>query len=282
LFGKEEGFDMTVNMGTVWDRTTEFLSDNLSALASIALLAIFLPLAIGDLVNQAGPALGTPVMRIVGLLCSLINLWGQLAIVALALDPDAGRAAAQAAATRGYGRALLVMVVVFVAMAVLALPILGVLFASGVDMTQLAGTGGAAAAPDISPGTGAFLGLYGMALLIVLLFVTVRLAPVYPVILAEGLGLAAIGRSFAVTRGITWKLVGVWLLFLVVFLVATGAARSVFGLVVGLMVPGEGPFTAASIVAALAGALITTAFTALVAAFSARLYLAVTRFPAVA
>jgi hypothetical protein len=282
LFGKEEGFDMTVNMGTVWDRTTEFLSDNLSALAPIALLAIFLPQFGGDLVNQAGPMLGTPVMQIVGLISALIGLWGQLAIVALALDPDAGRNAAQGVATRGYGRALLVMVVIFAVMAVLTVPILGVLAASGVDLTQFAGTGSAAAAPDISLGAGAFLGLYGIALLIVLLFVTVRLAPVYPIILAESLGLAAVGRSFTVTRGIAWKLVGVWLLFLVVFLVATGAARSVFGILVSLVVPGQGPFTAAAIVTALIGALITTAFTTIVAAFSARLYRAVTRAPAVA
>ncbi len=273
---------MTVNMGTVWDRTTEFLSDNLSALAPIALAAIFLPQLIGDVVNQAGPSLGAPVMQVVGLACALIGLWGQLAIVALALDPDAGRNAAQATATRGYGRALLVMVVIFIAMAVLALPILGVLIASGVDLTQFADTGNASAAPNMSLGAGAFLGLYGIALLTVLLFVTVRLAPVYPIILAEGKGLAAIGRSVAVTRGITWKLVGVWLLFLVVFLVATAAARSVFGTVIGLIVPGEGPFTAASIVTAILGALITTAFTTIVAAFSARLYFAVTRVPAVA
>jgi hypothetical protein len=273
---------MMVNMGTVWDRTTEFLSDNLSAMAPVALAAIFLPQFVGDVVNQVGPSLGAPVMQVVGLISALVGLWGQLAIVALALDPDAGRGAARAAATRGYGRALLVMVVVFAAMAVLTLPILGVLIASGVDVARFAGTGAAATAPDISLGTGAFLGLYGIALLIVLLLVTVRLAPVYPVILAEGLGLAAIGRSLAVTRGITWKLVGVWLLFLIVFLVATGAARSVFGLVAGLLVPGEGPFTAASIVAALAGALITTAFTTIVAAFSAKLYRAVTRASAVA
>jgi hypothetical protein len=266
---------MTVNMGAVWDRTTEFLAGNLSALAPVALVAIFLPQFVGDIVNQAGPSVGAPVMQIVGLLCVLVGLWGQLAVVALALDPDAGRAAAQGAATRGYGRVLLVMIATFVAMAVLALPMLGVLAASGVDLTQLAGTGHVATAPDMSMGAGAFLGLYGIAWLIALLVVTVRLAPLYPVILAEGAGLAAIGRSVAVTRGITWKLIGVWLLFLIVFIVATAAARSALGAVIGLIVPGEGPFTAAAIVSALVGALITTAFTTIVAAFSVRLYRAV-------
>ena len=266
---------MIVNMGTVWDRTTEFLSDNLSALTPVALAAIFLPQAISNALEQASPAFGVGVVQVVGLVCALITLWGQLAIVALALDPDAGSRSAQAAATRAYGRALLVMIVLFVAVAVLALPILGVLAASGVDLTQWAGTGAVAMAPDISLGAGTFLSLYGIALLIVLLFVAVRLVPVYPVILAEGKGLAAIGRSFAVTRGITWKLVGVYLLFLLVFAVAAGAARSVFGSIVGLIAPGDGPFAAAAIVTALVGALVTTVFTVVVAAFSAKLYRAV-------
>jgi hypothetical protein len=35
-----------VKMGTVWDRTAEFLTDNLTAIVPIALLAFFVPFSI--------------------------------------------------------------------------------------------------------------------------------------------------------------------------------------------------------------------------------------------
>lgn len=273
---------MTVNMGAVWDRTSEFLRGNVSALAPVALGAIFLPQAVSDVVSQAASAIGTGMAPVIGLLCSLVTLFGQLMIVAMALGPDIGRSAARTEARRGYGRALLVMIVLFAAIAALSLPILGVLAASGADLAQLAIGTGNLAMPDMSPGASAFLGLYVVIVLVVLLFIGARLAPIYPVILAERKALGAIGRSLAVTRGITWKLVGVYLLFFVVFAVAAAAARSVSGVIVGLIAPGDGPFTAAAIVTALVGALISTAFAVVVAAFSARLYRAVTGAAAIA
>jgi hypothetical protein len=36
-----------VKMSTVWDRTAEFLSDNIGAIVPVALLAFFVPASIG-------------------------------------------------------------------------------------------------------------------------------------------------------------------------------------------------------------------------------------------
>ena len=56
-----------VNMGNVWDRTTEFLSDNLGAVVPIALLTIFVPQSISGAIKLAGtavaPALGQGIMN---------------------------------------------------------------------------------------------------------------------------------------------------------------------------------------------------------------------------
>src|SRR5439155_1604352 len=91
-----------VSMGTVWDRATEFLSDNLAAIFPLALFAIFIPSAISQSVAplavlSASTALGIQVLSI-GL--ATVSLWGKIAIMALALDAAAGRGNAVATANR--------------------------------------------------------------------------------------------------------------------------------------------------------------------------------------
>lgn len=270
---------MTVNMGTVWDRATEFLSSTARGWWPVALLAIFVPRAIGDVAQLASDTLGQGAAQGIALAAVLIALWGQLVIVALALDPERGIAAARRIATGGFGRAVLVMLVLFVAVMVLIGPVIGTLVASGMDLTQLAG-GTQASAPDLSGGAAVFLGLYGLALCVVVLFVGARLVPLYPVILAEARGPGAITRSFAITRGLTWKLVGVLILFCIVLAVAAAAARSVAGVIVGLIFPASGAVTPGAVAGALAGALVTTIFSVIVAAYSAKLYRAVAAAPA--
>lgn len=262
-----------VNMGDVWDRTTEFLSDNLAALLPIAAVALFVPQSIGALVAGAGPAVQPIVAHGLQLACILIALWGQLAVVALALDPDRGRAGAAAAATASFPRAVVVMLVLFAAAIVLALPIIAVLFASGVDLNSL-GDGGLARA-NLSGGAAGFVSLYAIALTLVAVFVVIRTAMLYPVLVAEGSMIASIRRSFALSRGIVWKLIGVWLLFIVVYLVASAAVTMAIGAVLGLLTPMTSPFGFGKIVVALLGGLVATIFTLIVGAFYAKLYRAV-------
>ena len=83
--------------------------------------------AVNALVGGAAPAVQPVVAHGIALVCMLIALWGQLAVVALALDPDGGRSRAAAAATGSFARAVGAMLIVFAAAVVLALPIIGVL-----------------------------------------------------------------------------------------------------------------------------------------------------------
>lgn len=265
---------MTVDMGTIWDRTTRFLGDNLRAWLPVLLLAIFIPQTVSDILQLASASVGQATAQVAGLLLALVGLWGQLFVVALALDPGAGAAAARATATGGLVRALIVMLALFVVAIVLLAPLGVVLAMGGVDLTQLNGQT-QQLSPDLSTGARLFLGLYFLALLIVALFVTARLVPLYPVVLGERLSLGAIGRSFAVTRGMTWKLIGVLLLFVVVFAVAAVAARSVIGVIVGLIAPADGTLTPAAVVSAILGALVTALFTLVIAVFSTQVYRAV-------
>lgn len=271
---------MTVNMGTVWDRASEFLGGRARGYWLVALVAIFVPRAIANIAQLTAATGGKGMAPAIVLVASLVALWGQLAIVAQALDPAGDAAAARAAATRGYGRALLAMAILFVAILVLVAPLIGMLVASGVDLTAMMSGGTQGIQPDMSGGMAAGFAIYVLAILVVGLFAGARLIALYPVVLAEGRGAGAIARSFAVTRGLTWKLVGVLLLFGIVFAVAGAAARSVAGVIAGLLFPASGDLTPASVTGAVAGALVTTAFAVVVAAFSAKLYRAVVAAPA--
>jgi hypothetical protein len=265
-----------VDMGNIWDRTAEFLSDNARALLPIALLTLLIPHAIRALISGVPEGEVNPlVAAVIGLLCVLIALWGQLAVVALALDPDGGRQRAAAAASRGYARALGAMVLVFAVLLVLALPIGGVFAANGVDLAAMRGGGGMAQA-NLSTSAAAFVSIYAVLLSVLVFVAAIRLALLYPVIIAEGGTIAAIRRSVALTHGIMWKMIGVWLLFSIVYIVTWLAVTSGIGTIVGLLSPNAGPFSFGRIVVAVMGGLVSMALALIVAAFSAKLYRAVT------
>ncbi len=68
-----------VNMGNVWDRTAEFLSDNLASVMPVALLAIFVPTSIMS--NLQGLLPNAPVGGKLALLAAILVLalvtgWG--------------------------------------------------------------------------------------------------------------------------------------------------------------------------------------------------------------
>lgn len=265
-----------VNMGNVWDRTTEFLSDNLGAVLPIALVAIFVPQSISGAIKLAGTGINQGVGQGIVLALLLPILWGQLTITALSLEPAAGRRAAQSIATRRFGHALLAMLILFAVILILAVPIVATLVASGVDLKALAGPA-PGAQPDLSGGTAAFLGLYGLAWLVFAAFVSVRFSLLlFPVVAAEGGVVAALRRSFALSNGIAWKLLGVALLFGLVMGVASLAVTSVFGTLFKFLAPDAGPFSVGSVIVAILGGLVTTAYYVLQSVFMAKVYRAAT------
>jgi hypothetical protein len=158
----------------------------------------------------------------------------------------------------------------------LFLPIILALVASGVDLTAFTGAT-AGPKPDISPALAAFIGLYGLAWLILAVFVSVRFSTLLvAVVAAEGGVVAALRRSFALSRGIAWKLLGVVLLFGLVVGVASIAVTSVFGALFRFLDPTAGPFAIGSIIVAILGGLVTTAYYVVQSSFMTKVYLAAT------
>ncbi|MHA6723472.1 hypothetical protein [Sphingomonas sp. RS2018] len=263
------------SIGQVWDRTTEFLGDHLPRLMPVIVLALFVPACISGSVEPLRLTAGLPTrlgLFAVSTIVALLSLWGQLVIVSRAIDPALGQGA-QRVATSRLLPAIGVFVLVVIGFAALFVPLALLLVLAGIDPAAARG-GGAAMFSAMTPTLGWSIVAYTFVYLILILFVGARLMPLIGVVAAERRGLSAIPRAFRLSRGMTWKLVGVLLLYVVVTFVAVMAVNSVVGSIVKLALGGTGPVTAASVVTAIVSAVVTTALTALAAAFYGKLYVA--------
>lgn len=270
-----------VDISAVWDRATEFLGDNIAVLIPIAVPWIYLPVVGQGLIAPLAKASTQPVgsaLQLAGFLVGLIGIWGQLQLLALALDPARGAPAAREAATSRLLPVLGITLLLAVAAALLVVPIAIALGAAGVDFQAVMRASEAGTPipppPGMTPRLAIFMLLYLVVLLVALLWISARLLLINAVVLAEGGFIGAIGRAFALTRGNALVLIGVLLLFVIVSFVATLAAQTVFGAIFALIFGNEGTLTLASALTVLVVAMVSTAFTALSAAFVGKFYVA--------
>lgn len=262
-----------VKMGDVWDRGMEVLNGRGNMLAGIAAVTLFAPAVVAAAWSAYGAPTGPgAVTMIITLLTTLAGLWGQLFVIAAASDPQTGRAAARRQANARFAPALMIVLVLGAVMLVALLPTVVLLSAAGFDLAAMAQ--GAKQAPT-SPGLGLLAVLYALIVFVVLLFVGGRMLPLYAVVLHERRGLAAVARSWRLTRRHTWRLFGVVVLFLIVLMIATGAAQSVSGLIVRIALGAESRATVTFLAAVVAQA-VSTALTVIAIVFSAQLYVAFT------
>ena len=265
-----------VRMGTVWDRTQDVLRGRAGIMAPIAVLAIFLP----TVVNNAVAAYGQPVpgaapnpgvsalLALVALVVLVASIWGQLALLAIATDPATTRADAGRQATQRLLPALGIVVVLIAVIILLFLPAIVPLIRAGLDFNN------PQSMQALSPGAVSFAGLYILVFFLLALVLGARLILLNPVILNERRGLGAILRSFQLTRGLTWRIIGVMLLFGVLLLISMLAVQAVTALVLRLVL-GADALPTITFLAATAGAVVSTALTVVAAAFTAQLYVAV-------
>ncbi len=271
----------SVNMSAVWDRTTEFLRDSGARLAPLVLLLIVAPLALGGVLTAIGNGMAPGSRQGVQALTiglSFVSMWGQLAIAAMVtgLAPSSQRAGALGLARlpKMIGASLLLGAAILLLLA----PVLVALLRSGTDLAML-GSGDPAlvqlAMRAIPPAYVWFMVLWSLAALGVILWASIRLSLLLPVVAAENLLLGALRRSFAITRGLALKIFGVFVLLAVVSNIAQLAAKAVFGTVFALLGGGTDPLSLGSLVTTLLVATISAAFVMLSAAFLSNLYLAV-------
>ncbi|MDO7842569.1 hypothetical protein [Sphingomonas immobilis] len=240
-----------VNLGSVWDRTTGFLKTDYANVLPIAAGGIFVPLAALGILLTSMSGQDTPgdwMMGLGALALALVTVGGNLAVTALAIDPAAGAGGAIRTTAARLPVALAVAALGFVA---LFGPL--VLLAWAFLNTMRDDNGAAATA------------VVGYCLLVcpLALLIAARLLLFTPALVAERAGFGALLRSLRLTQGMTWKLVGLLLLYLIVTQVAAMLVRAV-------IVP-----LGITALATILVALVQTGFSVFATAFTARLFLAV-------
>lgn len=265
-------------IGDVWDDTTDVLASRARLIVPLAVGALFVPAVVSAAASAftVRPDGGTSALAaIASLVTSVVALWGGLAIIAVALRPDTTAAEARSQALRRLLPLIGALFVLAAAGFVLLLPFVVVLNRAGMDWAAMSATG-RFSLPTLTGGAMWFARLYLLALAILGLWVIARVKLLLaPVVLAERRVIGAIGRSAALTRGMTWKLIGVIILYYIVLWVSVLAITRVGGLSFRLLLGGDAKAMVGFLATAL-GAGAGTALDTTAQVFAARLYAALT------
>lgn len=262
-----------VNLEAVWDRTSEFVGERRADVVPIAALLLFVPIC---LMSNLMPLIGREAsvrniaLGLVAVAFGIVTIWGHLALTALVLEAGGWKAAVRS----GAGRLPAAVLISLIEMAVVILAVAPIFVAfamSGVMPGQtLSGS-----PPLINFGSATFTLVYGLVFAVAALVLVARLLLVNAALVVERRGVSALLRSLALTRGMTLKLVGLVLLYIIVSQVAGLATKMVFGAILGLLTLGGGSVTVATVITTTLVALVQTGFTLLATVFTARLFIAV-------
>lgn len=250
-----------LSIGAAWAEAAAFLRAERRVLAPVVLGLIMVPAVVAEMIQPrvtpgSVPEGGTWV--IVALLMVGIMLLGQLVIVVLANRWNGSVGEAIARAARRLPTLLVAGILVIAPLFILlslALALGGV-------------SGGAALGGKPSPAGALALSL----LLVAALFVMIRLLPLVAVVAATDDGpVAALKRTFVMTRGNFWRLLGFALLLTLAFAIVAIAFAAVVGSLVTLALGRPEPWSVSLLMLALIGGLVQAGFVTLYTAMLARI-----------
>ena len=253
-----------LSITTAWNETAAFVKRDAGALFTIAFALMALP---GVIMQALAPQPTPEDMNVSGLwllllpVVIILSMAGSIAISALALRRETIVGSAIAHGFRRFLPLLGATFLIGLAAMLLMLPVV-VLF--GVSVTELT-------AP--SAGAAGTMLLAMFVLLIVFLAVWVRLMLMTPVAAAEPTGpIAIIRRSWALTAGHFWKLLGFVLLFGVAGLVVVSVITFIVGIVITLVAGAPEPGSVSNVLMLVLGGLLNAAFIVFFTTMIARIY----------
>jgi hypothetical protein len=254
-----------LSITTAWNETAEIVKRDFGALFTIALALIALPSVAMQALGPAGAGAGQPPELGLWLLLVpvvlVLSIVGAVAISSLALGRENVVGSAIAHGFRRFLPLLGASLLIALGAVILLLP-----------LVMLAGIG----VEDLTQPTAATFGRLGLILLVYCLIVVafwVRLMLMTPVAAAEPAGpIAIIRRSWALTGGHFWKLLGFVLLMIVVLLVVGMVVGMVFGILIAAIFGAPEPGSFGALVLLLIGAVVNAAFGVVLTAMIARIY----------
>lgn len=255
-----------LSISRAWDETREIFRRDGKLITSVALALIVLPQVVAGLVAPQGSSATmnpSASVQLMMLMVFLISLWGQLAVIRLALGPSTTVADAMQHGLRRFPATLGAFAILLLGMAILIVPILTIfVIALGVDPAAL--QQGQATGP---------IALIITLLILAVVAISIRFALVTPVGSAEQIGpVDILKRSWKLSAGNYWRLLGFVILLLIAALALIAAASVVGGLLARLISPTIEPFSLGALIIALAAAVAQGVYSVLAAVMLTRIY----------
>ena len=252
---------MRLSLSKAWDECRRIFARDGGLLTAIALALLVLPQILTGVV---APAEGSPSLagRIIGLIAALVSVIGQLAIVRLALGPSTTVGQAIAHGARRFPAIIGALILLMLGLALVLIPLMAALVAAGIVQVPQAG-----AQPDSA--------FAGVALLLALacILIAVRFMMTVPVASAEDAGpLAILKRSWHLTSGRYWPLLGLEVLLLVAAMFLLLSAQVVGGVLAQVVGGDPTPFSLSALIFAIVVASAQAVFTVLTSLMIARVY----------
>jgi hypothetical protein len=255
----------SLSIGKAWDEAKSALLANRKLIVPVALGLILLPAVVVSMVEPRVPPGEQPPpgsWMLVALAMVLMMIVGQLAIVLLVNGWRGSVGEAIGKAGRRTPTFILAALAYLVPVILLFSLLLG-----------LAGVGTSASGQVDWANFNSSGWLVLMLFLLVLVFVSIRLLPLLPVVVSEGTGaIASLKRSFALTSGQFWRLFGFVILLMISFLILALTVGAVFGSLVQLTLGEPEPWSLSLLLIALAGGLVQAGFVMIYAGMVARIY----------
>lgn len=248
-----------------WNEAAEFARREFGPLFAIALALIALP-------NFALQALA-PILAVAGAEARMVS-WGLLLVAALVCSM-AGSLAISALALgrenvvgRAIGHGFRRVPAMAAASLLVGVPLI---LAAALVAMLLKVPPEAMVTP--TPATAPRLLLYLTVLMILFVPIGIRLMLMTPVAAAEAVGpVTIVRRSWTLSSGHFWKLLGFVLLLVVALLIVTIAIASVVGILVTLLLGKPQPGSLSALVMLLIGGVVNAAFTVVLTTMMARIY----------
>ena len=218
---------MSISMSAIWDESAALIRREGHLMVPVALATVGIGSVVSGLAQPETPAAGLGVIGVLGFITgNILGLIGNLALMALALMPRMSVGESLRLAIARLPKMLGIAAVFLVALIVMMIPIAIILKMSGAPIS-------ASMTAEELPALAVLSALIVGA---VLLYVSARLLTLSATVIDRNPPvIEAIKSSFASTRGIAAKIVGVVLLFFVVTLVVSGAAASISGILFGML-----------------------------------------------
>jgi hypothetical protein len=252
-----------LSISRAWEEAKAILAHDGRLLATVALALVVLPSTISGLLNPTGMSGGGAAwLEFLAFLASAVALAGQLALIRLALGPSI---TVGGAISHGFVRLpiyFVSLILLFAVLFIIAIPFIFLLVALGVPF-------GAKSATMNGPAA-----LVALVFLGVAVFLGVRFILASAIASAEEVGpIAILRRSWQLTAGRFWPLLGFFLTFLAAAIIVLVAVRSAFGVAIGLLVGKIQPLSTSALILALVQAAVSAAVSTLFAVMLARIYL---------